>query len=82
MLEAAWRIVEPVLGSATPVHEYEPGTWGPAEADACVGDGVGGWHNPSGNELRMRATYFFRRGRERMAEDAKTAEAAAGIVAA
>jgi glucose-6-phosphate 1-dehydrogenase len=31
-LEAQWRVVEPILGNATPVHEYAPGTWGPAEA--------------------------------------------------
>jgi glucose-6-phosphate 1-dehydrogenase len=41
----AWRIVEPVLGQATPLHEYERGTWGPAEADRVVSDGRG-WHNP------------------------------------
>ena len=28
-VEAAWAVVQPVLGSVTPVHEYEPGTWGP-----------------------------------------------------
>ena len=32
-VEAAWAIVDPILGDATPVHEYEPGTWGPAAAD-------------------------------------------------
>src|SRR5262245_9978314 len=35
-VEEAWRIVDPVLGDATPVHEYEPGTWGPAEADRII----------------------------------------------
>src|SRR5947209_4715263 len=28
-VEEAWRIVDPVLKAATPVHEYEPNTWGP-----------------------------------------------------
>jgi glucose-6-phosphate 1-dehydrogenase len=45
-VEEAWRIVDPVLKSGTPVHEYEPGTWGPKE----VGDSVtppGGWQNPT-----------------------------------
>ena len=32
-VEAAWRIVDPILGDATPLHEYEPDTWGPPEAD-------------------------------------------------
>ena len=41
----AWRVVEPVLGQATPLHEYERGTWGPAEADRAA-DERPGWHNP------------------------------------
>jgi glucose-6-phosphate 1-dehydrogenase len=44
-VEAAWAVVEPVLGNVTPVHEYEPGTWGPAVAERLTAD-VGGWHNP------------------------------------
>ena len=44
-VEAAWRVVDPVLGNATPVSEYEPGTWGPAEAERIVA-GAGGWHDP------------------------------------
>jgi len=46
-VEAAWRIVQPILGNVTPVHQYEPGTWGPAEADRLTAD-VGGWHCPAG----------------------------------
>jgi glucose-6-phosphate 1-dehydrogenase len=42
-VEAAWRIVDPVLRQDAPVIEYEPGTWGPREADALVAD-VGGWN--------------------------------------
>ncbi len=42
-VEAAWAVVQPVLGDATPVHEYEPGTWGPPEA-AKLTEGVGGWY--------------------------------------
>ena len=30
-VEEAWRIVDPVLAMNTPVREYEPGTWGPAD---------------------------------------------------
>ena len=44
-VERAWEIVEPILGTATKVHEYEPGTWGPAESDPLTGE-VGGWHAP------------------------------------
>ena len=41
-VEAAWRIVDPILGDAVPVHPYEQGTWGPVEASGLVGD-IGGW---------------------------------------
>ena len=44
-VEAAWAIVEPILGHVTPVYEYAPHTWGPAEADRLASD-IGGWHNP------------------------------------
>jgi glucose-6-phosphate 1-dehydrogenase len=45
-VEEAWRIVNPVLDDATPVYGYEPGTWGPAEAEQIVAPD-GGWLNPS-----------------------------------
>jgi len=32
-----WRIVDAILGAARPVHTYEPGSWGPREADALCG---------------------------------------------
>jgi len=41
-IEEAWRIVAPVLEHEPPVIPYEPGTWGPAEADAIP---VEGWHD-------------------------------------
>lgn len=44
-VEEAWRIVDPVLKASTPVYEYEPGTWGPAEVDKKVVPS-GGWQNP------------------------------------
>jgi glucose-6-phosphate 1-dehydrogenase len=44
-VEAAWAIVDPILGNVTPVHSYEPGTWGPAEADRLASD-VEGWVDP------------------------------------
>ncbi|HEX7289815.1 MAG TPA: glucose-6-phosphate dehydrogenase [Conexibacter sp.] len=46
-VEAAWRIVEPVLDDAVPLHLYEPGAWGPPEADRLLGGG-GAWHAPRG----------------------------------
>jgi glucose-6-phosphate 1-dehydrogenase len=46
-VEAAWAIVDPILGDVVPVHPYEQGTWGPAEANHLAED-VGAWHNPDG----------------------------------
>ena len=43
-VEEAWRIVDPVLKAGTPVHAYEPGSWGPKEAEAIAPPE--GWHNP------------------------------------
>ena len=48
-VEEAWRIVDPVLKAGTPVHEYEPGTWGPGEVDQKVAP-PGGWQNPKVTE--------------------------------
>ena len=45
-VEEAWRIVDPVLEAETPVHEYEPGTWGPKETASRVSP-PGGWHDPA-----------------------------------
>ncbi len=46
-VEAAWRVVDPVLGDVVPVHTYERGSWGPAQADQLLPAGVD-WHNPAG----------------------------------
>src|SRR5215469_6246250 len=35
-VEAAWEIVDPVLGDVVPVHPYARGTWGPKEADRLL----------------------------------------------
>jgi glucose-6-phosphate 1-dehydrogenase len=45
-VEAAWSIVDPVLGNVTPVYAYEPGTWGPREAEQLTA-AVGGWACPT-----------------------------------
>jgi glucose-6-phosphate 1-dehydrogenase len=48
-VEAAWRVVEPILGEATPLAEYEPGSWGPAAAARLVA-GEEGWYDPKPEE--------------------------------
>jgi glucose-6-phosphate 1-dehydrogenase len=45
-VEAQWRVVDPILGDATPLHDYDPGTWGPEEADQLTRR-AGGWHDPT-----------------------------------
>jgi glucose-6-phosphate 1-dehydrogenase len=45
-VEAAWRVVDPVLGDAVPVHRYERGSWGPKEADSLLPNGET-WHDPA-----------------------------------
>jgi len=45
-VEQMWCIVDPVLGNATPLHEYDQGTWGPAAAEQFAA-AIGGWHNPA-----------------------------------
>ena len=50
-VEAAWAVVDPVLEHAGPVHEYAPGSWGPAAANTLTADD-GGWHDPKPEETR------------------------------
>jgi glucose-6-phosphate 1-dehydrogenase len=45
VVEAAWAIVDPVIHGPSPMYTYEPGTWGPKEADALAAS-VGGWNTP------------------------------------
>jgi len=44
-VEAAWAIVDPILGDCCPTELYEPGTWGPPDARELAAD-IGGWQDP------------------------------------
>jgi glucose-6-phosphate 1-dehydrogenase len=44
-VEAAWAVVDPVLGNHHPAHPYEPGSWGPTQADELIVP-YGRWHDP------------------------------------
>jgi glucose-6-phosphate 1-dehydrogenase len=44
-VEAAWSIVDPLIHDPGPLFEYEPGSWGPQEANRLVA-GLGGWNDP------------------------------------
>jgi glucose-6-phosphate 1-dehydrogenase len=45
VVEAAWAIVDPLIQNPGPMFEYEPGSWGPPQADRLVAE-VGGWNTP------------------------------------
>ena len=45
-VEAAWRIVDPVLGDVVPVHGYRRDSWGPKEADTLLASGDT-WYDPA-----------------------------------
>jgi glucose-6-phosphate 1-dehydrogenase len=45
VVEAAWAVVDPLLNDPGPMFEYEPGSWGPPQADRLVAE-VGGWNTP------------------------------------
>jgi glucose-6-phosphate 1-dehydrogenase len=45
IVDAQWRIVEPILNDAAPLYTYESGSWGPEEALRLIG-ADGPWCNP------------------------------------
>jgi glucose-6-phosphate 1-dehydrogenase len=51
-VEAAWAILEPLEHHATPLHMYDKGSWGPAEADALIHPRK--WHMTGADEHEQR----------------------------
>ena len=45
-VEAAWAVVQGILGNVVPALQYEPGSWGPAAAMKLAAD-IGGWRAPA-----------------------------------
>jgi len=45
VVDAQWRIVQPILANPPPPEEYAPGTWGPEAAEALIG-ADGPWRDP------------------------------------
>jgi glucose-6-phosphate 1-dehydrogenase len=45
VVERTWRVVQPALDVAGPLHPYFRGTWGPAEADRILDGDT--WFEPS-----------------------------------
>jgi glucose-6-phosphate 1-dehydrogenase len=53
-VEEAWRIVDPLIKAATPVYEYEPGTWGPCQVNERIVP-ADGWNDPVMKAPAMKA---------------------------
>ena len=51
-VEAAWTILEPLEHHMAPLHPYDKGSWGPAEADALIHPRK--WHMTSREDHRGR----------------------------
>jgi glucose-6-phosphate 1-dehydrogenase len=45
-VEAAWAVIDPVLASHHRVQPYQPGSWGPEQAEALIATDGHYWHNP------------------------------------
>jgi glucose-6-phosphate 1-dehydrogenase len=45
VVEEAWEVVDPLLHAKSELYEYEPGSWGPPQADRLVAP-IGGWNTP------------------------------------
>jgi glucose-6-phosphate 1-dehydrogenase len=45
LVDAQWRIVEPILGNVAPLYAYDDGSWGPQEAAELIGHD-GPWYDP------------------------------------
>jgi glucose-6-phosphate 1-dehydrogenase len=53
-VEEAWRIVDSILTSPSPIQNYDRNTWGPEDESICP---PGGWHNPTTtNEETVRSS--------------------------
>jgi glucose-6-phosphate 1-dehydrogenase len=44
-VEVAWQIVDPILNAETALAEYDPGSWGPPQAEQMMAR-LGGWAAP------------------------------------
>ncbi len=54
-VEAAWAVVDPVLTSHHPAQPYDPGSWGPKQADALIARD-GRWFEPGAGSAPTHPT--------------------------
>jgi glucose-6-phosphate 1-dehydrogenase len=50
-VEASWRIIDPILSNHPKPVGYEPGSWGPEEANKMTEE-FGGWTNPNPDNVK------------------------------
>ena len=50
-VEAAWRVVDPILGEVGPVATYPRGSWGPDATSLLPADET--WYNPGDNKYYL-----------------------------
>ena len=53
IVDAQWRIVQPILDDVTPLYTYASGSWGPDEATQLIG-GDGPWRDPRVTKAETR----------------------------
>ncbi len=51
-VEEAWRVVDPLVDKGLPLRIYEPGSWGPVEADTLL-ESHGHWHEPEDRAFEL-----------------------------
>ena len=58
-VEEEWRIVAPILTYAEAPIEYQPGSWGPTEANRLI-EASGGWHAAkTGGDQNAEVNHFL-----------------------
>jgi glucose-6-phosphate 1-dehydrogenase len=55
IVDAQWRIVQPILDNVTPLYTYRSGSWGPDEATELIG-GDGPWRDPRVSKVETKAS--------------------------
>lgn len=59
-VEAAWRVVDPILGDVVPVHQYARGSWGPKKPTRSCPPVTPGITRPADTPRARRPVEVFR----------------------
>jgi glucose-6-phosphate 1-dehydrogenase len=72
-IELQWRIIDPVLDLPSAPYQYDPGSWGPPEADRLVAAIPGGWREPIEPTIATAASTPSTQGGSRESKGARPA---------